>query len=164
MSNCLNCNKEVPQVEGKRARKYCDNKGKCKYDYFYKQKNKNKVVLIKDEDGQWATADGTRVRLEIEKVVEENNKPDNKKKIEEERNGVDKAEQDKREYPLTENEATNPDRETLIAEIQKIKEEKIPSWRNTPLGTRSFRLEQQQRISAIQQKINELNKQSQEEI
>lgn len=32
-NNCLNCGKEVPQTEGKRERKYCDNNGACKSEY-----------------------------------------------------------------------------------------------------------------------------------
>lgn len=44
--NCLNCNRELPQTEGKRERKFCDNKGKCKGEYRRKQGKKQKMVTF----------------------------------------------------------------------------------------------------------------------
>ena len=38
MNKCLNSEKEIISIEGRRAKKYCDNKGKCKGEYFRKLK------------------------------------------------------------------------------------------------------------------------------
>lgn len=46
MSKCLNCGKDVIQTDGKRERKYCDNKGACKQQYWLKQ-NPKKVDKAK---------------------------------------------------------------------------------------------------------------------
>lgn len=46
MSNCLECNKPLPpRTEGKRERKFCDNKGACKQKYWVKQNAKNPVTI-----------------------------------------------------------------------------------------------------------------------
>lgn len=44
MNKCLNCEKEIVNIEGRRAKKYCDNKGKCKGEYFRKQKKPSQYV------------------------------------------------------------------------------------------------------------------------
>lgn len=40
MSNCLECNKELEQTPGKRAKQYCGNT--CRVKYYLKKKNKDK--------------------------------------------------------------------------------------------------------------------------
>ena len=75
MSNCLNCGKEVPQTEGKRARKYCDNKGACKQQYWVKthpkedkfkkipiEQHDKMIIVVEDKDGKWVM-DGKRVNF-----------------------------------------------------------------------------------------------------
>lgn len=46
--NCLNCNREVPQIVGRRARLYCD--GKCKGEYWRggRTKEKRKTILVSE--------------------------------------------------------------------------------------------------------------------
>ena len=44
MGECLNCGKPIENVQGRRPKKYCDNKGKCKGEYFRKQKKEPKYV------------------------------------------------------------------------------------------------------------------------
>ena len=46
MTKCLNCEAEVKQTEGRRPRKFCDNKGKCRLAYWNKnQPKKGRYVL-----------------------------------------------------------------------------------------------------------------------
>ena len=51
MSKCLQCGTEVKQTEGRRQRKFCDNKGKCRYQYWLEKNKEGKrktVQLPKD--------------------------------------------------------------------------------------------------------------------
>jgi endogenous inhibitor of DNA gyrase (YacG/DUF329 family) len=47
---CINCGKEVPQKEGRRQRKFCDNNGKCRVAYFHKTHPKEKKYVLKERD------------------------------------------------------------------------------------------------------------------
>ena len=42
MSKCEHCGKPIKQTEGRRTRKFCDNKGKCRYQYWLKKIKKGK--------------------------------------------------------------------------------------------------------------------------
>jgi len=64
MKNCLQCQKELTHVEGRKQKSFCN--VNCRNKYFYAQRSK----LIK----------------EAQIKVAENNKPENKAKIEAERN------------------------------------------------------------------------------
>lgn len=45
---CLHCGTEVPQKEGRRQRKFCDNNGKCRVAYFHKTHPKEKKYVLKE--------------------------------------------------------------------------------------------------------------------
>lgn len=44
--NCLNCNKELEQIKGKRERKFCNST--CRSNFWQKENRKNKLPLPKD--------------------------------------------------------------------------------------------------------------------
>jgi len=99
----------------------------------------------------------------IEMKVAENNKPENKERIERERNTVSEVSKNSQhKQPLTEAECTpNPpttlDEQELKKKIEAIRAEKIPEHRNrSTLGKKSWEAEQKQRILEIQEQINSL--------
>jgi len=47
MTKCLECGSEIKQTEGRRPRKFCDNKGKCKGAYWIKNKPKEPRYVLK---------------------------------------------------------------------------------------------------------------------
>jgi len=47
MTKCLECGSEIKQTEGRRPRKFCDNKGKCKGAYWLKNKPKEPRYVLK---------------------------------------------------------------------------------------------------------------------
>jgi hypothetical protein len=44
--NCLNCQKELPQIQGKKARQYCNET--CRSSYWHRQKRKQKKEAEKE--------------------------------------------------------------------------------------------------------------------
>lgn len=110
MSKCLACGKELPpKTEGKRERKFCDNKNKCKQLYHSKNQKEKKFKTIPIE--QWE---------ELQKKLAENNIPENKEKILKQRNTPNKAGKEAHN-PLTEKEATKSTTLTPYQEMLKKK-------------------------------------------
>lgn len=112
---------------------------------------------------EWATRFMMVQTAAIEMKVAENNKPENKERIEKERNTVSEvSENGQHKQPLTEVECTpNPpttlDEQELKKQIEAIRAEKIPEHRNrSTLGKKSWEAEQKQRILEIQEQINSL--------
>ena len=99
MSNCLNCGKEVPQKEGKRQRKYCDDS--CKMAFHNKKKPKESKYVLK------STYEALKKDYEtlIARNVAENNKPENKAHILAEINEVIQRPAEVFKQPLTPKEA-----------------------------------------------------------
>jgi len=93
MNNCLNCGAEIKQKEGARKRKFCDNQNKCKQAYHNKKngsgyKPKRKHLSVEEYEKLIAQ-------------IKENNKPENKQRIEAERAGVANDTKKQRKQPLT---------------------------------------------------------------
>lgn len=64
---CLFCDKPIEQTEGRRERKFCA-KSDCGTRYWIKnhppkKDTIKKVILVPDENGQWQTKDGKKVKL-----------------------------------------------------------------------------------------------------
>ena len=47
MSKCLECDAEISQTPGRRPRKFCDNKGKCRLAHWNKNKPKKQKYVLK---------------------------------------------------------------------------------------------------------------------
>ena len=47
MTKCLNCGAEISQTPGRRPRKFCDNKGKCRLAHWNKNKPKVQKYVLK---------------------------------------------------------------------------------------------------------------------
>lgn len=77
-THCNNpsCLKELVHTEGRRPKKYCS--PSCRnahYKIVYEKKKK--VVLVEDENGQWQTSDGRKVKFEWQDLnVSNNPEPD----------------------------------------------------------------------------------------
>jgi tRNA U34 5-methylaminomethyl-2-thiouridine-forming methyltransferase MnmC len=78
----------------------------------------------------------------VEKKVEENNKPENKKIILEERAGI--------KTDAVKTDETNPDNEIVLKAIEAINAEKIPPHRDTVFGKKSWKQEQDKKIADLQ--------------
>ena len=80
-TNCNNpsCGKELVHTEGRRPKKYCSDK--CRISHHVSQKHKPKYVQIEKFN------ELQEKYKEVLQKVAENNKPENKEKIEKERNG-----------------------------------------------------------------------------
>jgi len=129
--NCKGCGVEITIVEGRRPREF--HSDACRNKYYYRQSSvgvepkpkgrPKKVVLMAD-----------------------------KKTAQKERDTVNEASK-KAVYPLTQDEAgQNPHLATLEA-IAAIRAEKIPSHRDTLLGRKAWKQEQDKRIEELQKKI-----------
>lgn len=84
--------------------------------------------------------------------VKENNKPENKAKIEQERNPVDPKSKTNSGL-LTEVECEVPEATKIEVEIKLIRAEKIPAHRDTILGRKVWNADQQKRISELQKQL-----------
>jgi len=134
MNKCLNCEKEIISIEGRRAKKYCDNKGKCKGEYFRKQKKPSQYV-------NKATFDELNNRY---------NQLINAARGRDE-NGVNNDEVKNDNVEKTEFDAVY--NKEIIYQISAIKAEKIPKDRDTSLGRRIWQGEQNLKIKQLQSKL-----------
>lgn len=105
MPNCKYCNTPLPENEtGRRPREFCDNKQKCRNLWHRKNKKEKSITIPID---QWK---------DIQAKLLENNKPENKEKIEEERKGVkNDVSKSVRQNPITQKEATTEPKENTMA-------------------------------------------------
>lgn len=81
MNNCLNCGKELVQIEGKRSKKFCDNT--CRSNYWQKTNRKKEPKYVRYETFKELkdkfdilVANKTQGETKKEKVIEDiqNNK------------------------------------------------------------------------------------------
>lgn len=107
MNKCLNCGKEIKQKEGARERKFCENQNACKQAYHNKNKKQPKYVTLKSFQELKAELDKAKEdNSELLAKIEENNKPENKAKIEARRNGTEDNTKKEHKQPLTPVEMT----------------------------------------------------------
>ncbi len=50
MDKCLNCDKELTHIEGRKRKKYCDNDGKCKSEHWAKTHKAGRYYI---NDSTW---------------------------------------------------------------------------------------------------------------
>jgi len=152
MNKCLNCEKEIVSIEGRRAKKYCDNKGKCKGEYFRKQKKPSQYVnratfdelesrynqlinAARGRDKNGVNHDELNIKVVEDKVADfeywEQHKNDNPEKA---------------EFDAVYNKE-------ILSQIAAIKSEKIPKDRDTSLGRRIWQGEQNLKIKELQSKL-----------
>lgn len=136
MSKCLECQAEINQTPGRRPRKFCDNKGKCRLAHWNKNNPKEgKYVLKSKYDALLAQIKG-------------NNKPENKEKILNERNAVNNA-STKTTNPLTENECTSVDLERI-----KVLEYELKSPPKTAkIGVKTWIRVRENELKQLKEKI-----------
>ncbi len=68
MAKCLNCGSDLVQMEGRRPKKFCDNKGKCRNKYWRDNKPKEKKYFRSDEvEKLKKKAEGLEKELELER-------------------------------------------------------------------------------------------------
>ena len=134
MNKCLNCEKEIISIEGRRAKKYCDNKGKCKGEYFRKLKKvadfvpKSKYDDLNNRYNQLINATRGKDENGVNNDEVRNDNPE------------------KAEFDAVYNKE-------IIAQISAIKYEKIPKDRDTSLGRRIWQGEQNLKIKQLQSKL-----------
>lgn len=93
VKNCLNCGKDFEQPKNRREKKFCGDG--CRASYNQKTVNPS-LSFVEEPGGRWTLPDGKSGNFyfkygvnkgkELSEVVAENNKPVNKKNIEETRN------------------------------------------------------------------------------
>jgi hypothetical protein len=139
MSNCLNCGKGIVQTEGRRSKLYCNSV--CRATYHQK-KNGGKVRWIPIEKYN-----------ELLAKVTENNKPENKIKIEAERNTISEVSK-AATNPLPESEAISVEQKDKIERLRVLEAEiKAGAPKNLVLGARMWT---QSRLNEIDQLKNQL--------
>jgi|ERR1039457_367140 predicted nucleic acid-binding Zn-ribbon protein len=123
-TTCLNCGKTLIHTEGRREKKYCGNN--CKQAYWQKKKPKDKKTKVLTME-QWE---------EIQKKLNEKTGRDNQ--FENAARGRDKS-------GVNEDEQKSD----IDNQIESIRAEKIPKERDTPMGRKSWLIDQQKRIAAL---------------
>lgn len=141
ISNCLFCNSELPLIEGKRKREFCN--GNCRNKYYYK-KSREGVSPKKVGRPKGILEVIMEREKEVEKKLKEVPLFKTKKEIVE---------------PIIKDEyGQNPILtyiEKVHKEIEAIRSEKLPAHRNTTWGKKSWEAEQKQKIKELQNKLNE---------
>lgn len=97
--NCLECEKGLSQIEGKREKQFCNST--CRSNYWQKSKRR----------------------------IANNNKPENKKRILKKRNTVSDHSEHDISQPIPENSqyfTSEVNNSLILAEIEKVKNAKIP--------------------------------------
>lgn len=141
------------------------------------------TILVKVDEWQWLKRQEQKfgkieeyeLRIaeledEIKKIVENNNKPENKKRILEERNTVVDHSKHDNSLPEIDNSeiedgvnitcnaheshiSAKEKNENIEKLVAAIKSEKIPPERNTPLGKKIWEKEQQKRILELKKQL-----------
>jgi len=145
MNKCLNCEKEIVSIEGRRAKKYCDNKGKCKGEYFRKQKKPSQYV-------NKATFDELESRYN-QLINAARGRDENGVNNDEVKNTVDTYWEEHKNDNPEKAEFDAVYNKEILSQIAAIKSEKIPAERNTQLGKKSWDNDQRKRISELQSKL-----------
>lgn len=160
MENCLHCSKELIHVPGRRKKSFCD--VNCRNKYFYSKRKKeieaarallvplpSDYVMFKKVSA--VTKDGVIQQISTSgKKVSDLTRP----------TGILKPQ----ERPMTNysiNTAApqvaaandNPQRMDIVDKITAIRAEKCPKERDTPLGRKSWELEQNKRITELKSQL-----------
>lgn len=69
-------------------------------------------------------------------------------------NGNGKHEEKEEEKEVVTETITIPDNEIIQKQIQSIRNEKIPDYRNTPIGKKVWESDQKKKISELQKQLN----------
>ena len=131
---CPVCKIEFDEKTGRRPKKFCSDP--CKVKFW----NSQKKVVVKDYTKQ---STGTTQNLNEKKETNftiDTNKPDMVRKSPE---GY--VEGQDYTYSLSEDQVKK--------QIEAIRAEKIPDHRNTPMGKRSWQIEQQKRIGELEKQL-----------
>lgn len=149
MTNCLNCNAEIEQKEGKREKKFCD--GNCRATHWAKNNDKKepKYVLFstfKDLQEKYQNVisksglTGKPVTITItdaDKNIKMLNKPQNKT------NTDNKKENEGESMPEVDNGL-------ILAEIDKVKSAKMPDG----MSKRVWEFDQNKRLKTLYSQLN----------
>lgn len=126
---CLNCINDVPQTPKKRAKLYCS--PKCRVEYCRNKKPKGKVGRPK-KNAEY----GKKIAQTVF-----NSSPPEPRDLSKVKGIAD---------PILV-------KETIEREITDIKAEKIPATRDTPMGRKSWALDQKKRIQELEKQLNGIN-------
>lgn len=122
MTKCLECGSEIKQTEGRRPRKFCDNKGKCKGAYWLKNKPKEPRYVLK------STLDSVVAKYEgLLSVIPKGNRVDINPLIDAAR-GRDAS-------GINEDELNIPQKQQIASQIEKYEAE-ISILQNGPIANR----------------------------
>lgn len=109
MKQCLNCKKEIVQVEGKREKHFCDDN--CRASYWQKNKKKKEPKYVQFKTFQ-------ELQDKFNELAKRNGEFDNSEKEKEESEQSTKNQK----------QEINPDNSELLKQIEAIKAEVKPSF------------------------------------
>lgn len=143
MSGCLNCGKELKNLPKKRVKVFCDTT--CRSNYWQKVKRLEAAGKSADEI------------IEIMRKLATNNKPENKKRIENERQTPHSPNQEQnRKQPLTPAEMEgSPEIKAAKGRIAVIQDELKHPPKTPLIGLRKWILVREQELKQLQEKINQ---------
>lgn len=130
---CLNpsCKKELIHTEGRRPKKYCN--PACRISHHLAKKKEPRYVQLETHN---------KVKKQLDellfKSMDKSLNPDLRTN-----SGM-----------VTVVDIEVPKETEIQAQIKLIRAEKIPAYRDTPIGRKSWLIDQQKRISELQQKLN----------
>lgn len=135
---CLNCNKILDQMEGKKTKVFCNST--CRSNYWQRSsglekqgKTAEEIVSYLSKNFASKRPDKKEIKLpNFHKVVAETPQ-DVVDRVKEVMNGQDQ--------------------EDILKQIAAIKAEKIPTHRDTSLGRKVWELEKKQRISDLEKQL-----------